>query len=146
MSVLPEHRRQDILQESSKLCMGIWAQVKWRFAEYDEFPYRWASCVHPCVSAEAKEGIYDEFFDVMRDCCRGEAFDAKVYRLFRDKITMKVADQFWAGFQAFCWAFRFANMSMERLFAAFRQWVRSDRADIERMLSTGILGQLLHTY
>ena len=146
MAVLPEHRRDEILQEASKLLLGIGSQVKWRFAEYDEFPFRWAWILHPRVSASDKESVYDDFFDDLYDCCRGDAFDKKVYRLFGNKEAMKAAVPWWNGWRAFCHAFRFCNMNMERLFACFRQWVRSDNAEVERMLSTGFLGQWLQEH
>ena len=118
-----------------------------RFFEYELYPYRWTMCVHPAASEADREEVFDEFFDEMKHCCRGECFDTNVVRLcVGDKHRMEAAKQWWDGFRALCFKFRFTGMSMESLFACFRQWLKSDRAEVERMIATGFLGQWLQEH
>eukprot|EP00959_Pyramimonas_sp_CCMP1952_P269152 5627311-Pyramimonas_sp.AAC.1 len=49
--------RSKFLEDARAMGAQFLSAVRWRFAECDEFPYRWARLAHPACSAEAKAEI-----------------------------------------------------------------------------------------
>ena len=58
------------------------AQVKWRFACYEQFPLKWAAWAHPAASDEFRDSLLRYVFEKLNKCCRSKLFDQKVSASF----------------------------------------------------------------
>ena len=130
---------------STSLSFG--SQIRYRFLPYECFPLRWGRWLHKGASAEERHAVPDEFFNRMKHCCRNREFDVPVFEYFNGDIAKMLVDkQFRQLLTVFCVAFRFTNMSMERLLALYQKWCVEGRPCAERVAATSFLGQILNEH
>ena len=134
-------------RECQRIELELASQADWRFKEYSNFPHRWVQNIHAAASDLDRERNYDLFFNIMRDCCRTGVCNDKIFKHFGgDLAAMKGECDFWSSLRAWALGFRWTNVNMERLFACYRRWVPGDSADVERLISTGFLGEWLQQH
>ena len=148
--LLPVQLHEVMADEMSCQLSGFIAQVRWRFLEYETFPFQWNRVLHGAVHEDEIDDIFTIFFEKMHSCCRRRGMDDKMFCVFggdedpaRSKALMRQYANFWNAFKSWMRSFRWTDMNMERLFAQFRHWLASDNAPVERMLGVSLLGQVL---
>ena len=112
---IPADEHPEFSSQARTMGLQFSAEIAWRFAIYGEYPYSFGHVVHPAVPVPNKLAKLDGFF-ARRDCCHGLEFALKVRKLYP-------------------WS--------EWLLALFRNVVGRHAVDIERFISTGLVGHLL---
>ena len=118
------------------------SQVAWRFLALFEFPFLFTHLLRRGMSDQEKLDVLEKFFD-REECCHDEWFGLRIRRthtgpqhLFDDKAFREVL-------AAWALSFCFTNMWCERLLASIRNRTRHTDMHIERLVSVGMLLQLL---
>ena len=138
--------RQPLLQLSGQMLGAFCAQVDWRYKEFECFPMRWAAWQHRAKSEAQQDAVLLEW-GALRECCRSKCWDEKVAAWCAGDVDrVRNSAGYKEAVKAFVNGFRMTGMSMERLLAGFRRWLRSGEVshpDVERLVSTRFLGQFL---
>ena len=121
--------------------------------------FQWAYKSHPAVRLEERERTYRDFFERRQHpCCRSRYFDEKVWGgcvtgrgscIDIDASVARLkADKDWEGLiKTWGWkAFRYTNMSTERLLALMQQSVKGDLPDAVRICGAGLLTQMMQEH
>ena len=149
-AILPVQLHGVMADELSAQLSAFIAQVRWRFLEYETFPFQWNRVLHRAVNQDEIDDTFETFFDIMHSCCRREGIDDKMFKYFGGeqdpagaKARMRADVEFWNAFRSWMHSYRWTDMNMERLFSKMRHWLKWDHAPVERMLALSLLGQML---
>ena len=132
---------REALSEARAIGWNFAGRITWRFFCYRGFPYRFTALVHPSVAEEQMIAVVDGFGRLCK-CCLGEFFEAMVKKHFPDCREMLRSPNFKKVLLLWRHAFRYTNMSTERLLALIRRACPKD-ADIERICAAALLAMLL---
>ena len=121
------------------------SQVSWRFAALFEFPFRFPQLLRPGITVQEQLDLLADFFE-RDDCCHDELFGLRVRKTHRSPQHLLDDKPFVDMLKAWCLSFCFTNMWCERLLAAIRQRTRHSDMHIERVVSVGMLLQLLNEH
>ena len=81
-AILPVQLHGVMADELSAQLSAFIAQVRWRFLEYETFPFQWNRVLHRAVNQDEIDDTFETFFDIMRSCCRREGIDDKMFKYF----------------------------------------------------------------
>ena len=69
-----DREREELCQDIRTTGLGLSSQLRWRFLEYDDFPYQWARMCHPKMSNEV---CIRDFYG-REECCGRKEFCGNV--------------------------------------------------------------------
>eukprot|EP00959_Pyramimonas_sp_CCMP1952_P191356 4001208-Pyramimonas_sp.AAC.1 len=94
--------------------------VKWRFSQYEHFPFRRAQMAHPACSKAGQSEVFTEFYG-LPECCLDPHFSCKLRKLVPSQDQLQQSKEFFRLIVTWCQNFQATGMFCERLLALTRQ-------------------------
>ena len=111
-----------MMRDLRVMCLDLGAQVKWRFREFETWPWSWGVLFHPAASVSQKADNVSAFFNA-KPCCRLQGCCDKVFDNCDGSPDKFLDDEdLFRALQGFALGFDFTDMRMERLLASFHRW------------------------
>jgi hypothetical protein len=135
-----------LVVEVRNLLFTMAAQVFWRLhLPYSGYPYLLAMLSHPSCTPELREQLAEQFFREPM-CCLDAACSGKIRQMFGSYIDFLSDKRLQSTLRTWARQARLCNMHIERIFALLRKSCGQKVPHLERLVSAGLLSQVLTTH